>query len=52
MEEGLSRSGIERLCQTTPEIAANVTKLLCEMGDIVPVLEAWEASDAKHNIVS
>jgi hypothetical protein len=28
--------------RTTPAMAANVTKRLWEIGDIVDVLEAWE----------
>jgi len=31
----------------TPAMAANVTKRLWEIGDIVDVLEAWEANNAK-----
>jgi hypothetical protein len=30
--------------RTTPAMAANVTKRLWEIGDIVDVLEAWEAA--------
>lgn len=30
-----------------PAMAANVTKRLWEIGDIVDVLEAWEANNAK-----
>jgi hypothetical protein len=33
--------------RTTPAMAANVTKRLWEIGDIVDVLEAWEANNAK-----
>jgi len=30
--------------RTTPAMAANVSKRLWEIGDIVDVLEAWEAA--------
>jgi hypothetical protein len=32
--------------RTTPAMAAGVTKRLWEIGDIVDVLEAWEAAHA------
>jgi IS1 family transposase len=35
---------IHRTLRTTPAMAANVTNRLWEIGDIVDVLEAWEAS--------
>jgi IS1 family transposase len=35
---------IHKTLRTTPAMAANVTKRLWEIGDIVDVLEAWEAS--------
>src|SRR5258707_14623694 len=35
---------IHKTLRTTPAMAANVTERLWEMGDIVDVLEAWEAS--------
>jgi hypothetical protein len=35
---------IHQTLRTTPAMAANVTKRLWEMGDIVDMLEAWEAS--------
>jgi hypothetical protein len=35
---------IHKTLRTTPAMAAGVTKRLWEMGDIVDVLEAWEAS--------
>jgi hypothetical protein len=36
---------IHKTPRTTPVMAANVTKRLWEMGDIVDVLEAWEATN-------
>ena len=33
---------IDKTLRTTPAMAANVTKRLWEIGDIVDVLEAWE----------
>ncbi|HLX16131.1 MAG TPA: hypothetical protein VKS24_13110 [Bradyrhizobium sp.] len=33
----------EKTLRTTPAMAANVAKRLWEVGDIVDVLEAWEA---------
>jgi hypothetical protein len=33
---------IHRTLRATPAMAANVTKRLLEIGDIVDVLEAWE----------
>jgi len=33
---------IHKTLRTTPAMAANVTKHLWEVGDIVDVLEAWE----------
>ena len=33
---------IHKTLRTTPAMAANVTKCLWEIGDIVDVLEAWE----------
>ncbi len=38
---------IHKTLRTTPALAANVTKRLWEIGDIVDVLEAWEANNAK-----
>ena len=35
---------IHKTLRTTPAMAAGVTKRLWEIGDIVDVLEAWEAS--------
>jgi 3-methyladenine DNA glycosylase/8-oxoguanine DNA glycosylase len=35
---------IHKTLRTTPAMAANVTKRLWEIGDIVNVLEAWEAA--------
>jgi IS1 family transposase len=37
---------IHRTLRTTPAMAANVTNRLWEIGDIVDVLEAWEAAGA------
>jgi hypothetical protein len=34
---------IHKTLRTTPAMAANVTKRLWEIGDIVDVLEGWEA---------
>jgi hypothetical protein len=39
---------IHKTLRTTPAMAANVTKRLWEIGDIVDVLEAWEANNAKR----
>jgi hypothetical protein len=36
---------IHKTLRTTPAMAANVTKRLWEIGDIVDVLEAWEAAN-------
>ena len=36
---------IQKTLRTTPAMAANVTKRLWEIGDIVDVLEAWEAAN-------
>jgi hypothetical protein len=38
---------IHKTLRTTPAMAANVTKRLWEIGDIVDVLETWEASNAR-----
>jgi acyl-CoA thioesterase-1 len=35
---------IHKMLRTTPAMAANVTKRLWEIGDIVDVLEAWESN--------
>ena len=35
---------IHTMLRTTPAMAANVTKRLWEIGDIVDVLEAWESN--------
>jgi hypothetical protein len=35
---------IHKTLRTSPAIAAGVTKRLWEIGDVVDVLEAWEAS--------
>ena len=35
---------IHKTLRTTPAMATGVTKRLWEIGDIVDVLEAWEAS--------
>jgi hypothetical protein len=35
---------IHNTLRTTPAMAANITKRLWEIGDIVDVLEAWEAA--------
>ncbi len=35
---------IHKTLRTTPAMAANITKRLWEIGDIVNVLEAWEAA--------
>jgi len=35
---------VHKTLRITPATAANVTKRLWEMGDIVNVLEAWEAA--------
>jgi hypothetical protein len=36
---------IHKTLRTTPAMAAGVTKRLWEIGDIVDVLEAWEAAN-------
>jgi hypothetical protein len=36
---------IHKTLRTTPAMAADVTKRLWEIGDIVGVLEAWESAD-------
>jgi hypothetical protein len=36
--------------RTTPAMAAKVTERLWGIGDIVDVLEAWEASNDRQNI--
>jgi hypothetical protein len=36
---------IHKTLRTTPAMAANVTKRLWEIGDIVDVLEAWETAE-------
>jgi hypothetical protein len=36
---------IHKTLRTTPAMAANITKRLWEISDIVDVLEAWEAAD-------
>ena len=36
---------VHKTLRVTPAMAANVTKRLWEMSDMVDVLEAWEASD-------
>ncbi len=38
---------IHKTLRTTPAMAANVTKRLWEIGDIVDLLETWEASNAR-----
>jgi hypothetical protein len=38
---------IHKTLRTTPAMAAGVTKRLWEMGDIVGVLEAWEAASGR-----
>ena len=35
---------IHKTLRTTPAMAANVTKRLWEIGDVVDVLESWEAT--------
>jgi hypothetical protein len=37
--------GIHKTLRTTPAMAAKVTSRLWEIGDIVNMLEAWEAAD-------
>jgi hypothetical protein len=37
---------IHKTLKTMPAMAAGVTSQLCEIGDIVDVLEAWEQSGA------
>jgi hypothetical protein len=39
---------IHKTLRTTPAMAANVTKRLWEMSDIVDVLESWEAQAASR----
>jgi hypothetical protein len=39
-----AKDGDRKTLRTTPAMAANVTKRLWEIGDIVDVLEGWEAS--------
>jgi hypothetical protein len=36
---------IHKTLRTTPAMAAGVTKQLWEIGDVVDVLEAWEAAN-------
>jgi hypothetical protein len=36
---------VHKTLRVTPAMAANVTKRLWEMSDIVDVLEAWETSE-------
>jgi hypothetical protein len=36
---------IHKTLRTTPAMAARMTKRLWEIGDIVDVLEAWEAAN-------
>jgi hypothetical protein len=38
---------VHKTLRTTPAMAANVTKRLWEIGDIVRVVEAWEAEQDK-----
>jgi hypothetical protein len=38
---------IHKTLRTTPAMAANITKRLWEIRDIVGVLEAWEQSQTK-----
>ncbi|GFO82713.1 MAG: transposase [Methyloceanibacter sp.] len=40
---------IHKTLRTTPAMAAGVTTRLWEMSDVVDVLEAWEAVQARHN---
>ena len=40
---------IHKTLRTTPAMAANVTKRLWEIGDIVDVLEAWETRQQNEN---
>ena len=42
---------IHKTLRTTPAMAANVTKRLWEIGDIVDVLEAWEAANEQPNAI-
>lgn len=39
---------IHKTLRTTPAMAAGVTKRLWEMSDVVEVLEAWEATEARR----
>ena len=39
---------IHKTLRTTPAMAANVTKRLWEIGDIVDVLEAWEGENGRQ----
>jgi hypothetical protein len=43
--KGNPRARIHKTLRVTPAMAANVTKRLWEMSDIVDVLEAWEAAN-------
>jgi hypothetical protein len=38
--------GIHKTLKTTPAMAAGVTDRLCEVADMVNVLEAWEATSS------
>jgi hypothetical protein len=38
--------------RSTPAIPANVTKRLCEIDDIVDVLEAWEAARQSNAVAA
>jgi IS1 family transposase len=40
---------MHKTLRTTPAMAAGVTKRLWEMSDVVDMLEAWEAVNARHN---
>ena len=40
---------IHKTLRTTPAMATGVTERLWEMSDVVDVLEAWEAVQARHN---
>jgi hypothetical protein len=40
---------IHKTLRTTPAMAANVTKRLWEIGDVVDVLEAWEREPRRVN---
>jgi len=41
---------IHKTLRTTPAMAAKVTERLWEIGDIVGVLEAWEAAQVRRSI--